>query len=401
MRWLSLILLLLCCYVQSSSSSRASAYGSVKTRISDLDLYDLDILLRVYYGSLQQITLPDAERFERLVAFLERAHSNVVTERSYGLFLLEMIRQDRLEEFRTLLPLITFNEHRPYDIYLLMECIDKKVLFAEFIYSQCFNAERFLRKLKVYSDPDAVIDLIEWLTGRDAIIAERRPEILQDLVRVTLKKWNIALEDSLEVVSRLVRLGCVVDRRHLCKIIYQRLQYCGDQDDILNFIRWIGWLAERDSDIASQRNDIFQDLLVSLLHNTDMYEAEVIGLVQRLVCLGTVVDGRVIGHMDDVMRNHGLPGFLIDIVDRLSGRDPGLASQKAEIYRNWIRRLLQNTTISFNGTARTEMVRRLVALGAAVDEVVTEECKRALPEEAELFEFLHANSLPDVKEPEC
>jgi hypothetical protein len=206
----------------------------------------------------------------------------------------------------------------------MLECVDDKVPFAEFMLTQGFDPERFIEetkdRLEEYTCPDAAIDVIEWLAGRIDAIASQRPEIYRDLIGSTLSNWAIDDEEQMEVVERLVGLGATLDE----------------------------------------------------------------GIVEA---------------MDDLMANCGDPAYLVDVFEWLAERNAMYVDQKYKIFKEWILLVLGNTLV--DGGRCVELVERLVRQGAAVDDEVIQACRETFPDNQDLQEFLHCNSVPDCKEPEC
>lgn len=124
----------------------------------------------------------------------------------------------------------------------MLECVDEKVPFADFMLSQDLDLEQFIDKteeeLREYTIPDSAIDVIEWLADRDASIAERRPRIYRDLIRSTLENWAIDDEERLEVVQRLVGLGATIDDR-VIDAMDDLMSDCGSPEHVVDILEWI------------------------------------------------------------------------------------------------------------------------------------------------------------------
>jgi hypothetical protein len=175
-----------------------------------MDTYDHARLTQAYNSSLASFTPASIVRFQRLLDALDR-----VQPETYGLLLVDMIDEDRLENFQTLFPLICFSDEHPYDVYLMMRCAGDKAPFAEVIYAQGFDARRFIDEMEVvmesYDDPNTVIDVIEWLADRDRAIRSQKEAIYNELIFVTLENFEVGVEERVQVIRRLVHLGAVVD----------------------------------------------------------------------------------------------------------------------------------------------------------------------------------------------
>lgn len=214
MKFFSLFVTLLCYSASAApSSSSQPAAGGHDYRLDDMDRYNADRLTEAFYRTATSVVPENIARFQRLMQALEPEAANE-GPKNYGLLLMEMIEEDRLEEFQALFPLVSF-ERSSYDTYLMMHCGGDKALFAEVIYTHSFVADDFyyevLEELESYCCPDEVIDVIEWLADRDRTIGARKEEFCQDLVYANLENSEIDDELRAEVIMRLVRLGAFVD----------------------------------------------------------------------------------------------------------------------------------------------------------------------------------------------
>lgn len=175
-----------------------------------------------------------------------------------------------------------------------------------------------------------------------------------------------------------------------------RMGECGNPEGIIDVIEW---LAQRNEYIAESKLKIYQNFLGSTLSNWDIDDEEKMVVVKRLVELGAIVDDKVVDDMDDVMGRSGTPGHLVDIIDWLLGIDNDINYDKAEIYQHWIILLANNTNIRQKDCIK--LIRRLVSLGAMIDDEVKSECRYYFSDAEGLHQFLDFNTPPDAKQPEC
>jgi hypothetical protein len=319
-------------FAAPSPSSNHTSDGPGDNGLHENDRYDVNRLSQVYFGRLQEFTLPDADRFERLVAVLESNLPEDQDSRENHKFrscLDQLFSDDLFEEFQTLYPLIRFDDSYPYDfaddVDLMLFCLDdERAHFGEFMLTQDFDIERFIDAVKYRigeaGDPDSIIDVIEWLAERNAEIAEEKPEIYRDFIRSTLENWEINDKEKMEVVQRLVSLGAITD----------------------------------------------ENLFVE---------------------------------MDDIMLNCGQPEHIVDIHEWLATVDDYFAEHKANSYQHWILALADNNNIREKDCIK--LIRRLVELGATVDDEVMSECRRAFPDEEDLHQYLREMGEEEIKDPGC
>ena len=139
---------------------------------------------------------------------------------SYGHLLMDAIRDGHFEIFRGLFPLLEFEEDNPYDIYLMVECVDyERMEFVEFMMSVGFETERFidevLELVEILVCPELVIELLDWVSGRDATVEEQRLDIYGDALDKLLRNGQITNDNREELVRELIEKGVVVNDRTL------------------------------------------------------------------------------------------------------------------------------------------------------------------------------------------
>jgi hypothetical protein len=218
-----------------------------------MEMYDVEQVWQAYYSRLTTISTRDDTRFKQLVAALERAQPKDVNEynrKSYGILLLEMIEEGRLEEFEDLFPLINF-DRSPYDVHLLLLCAGDKAPFAEVIYARGLDARKFVDEtmdlLDSYDSPNDAIDVIQWLAERDRTIRAQKEAIYTGLIFKTLDNREIDEEERAEVVLRLVRLGAVVEDY----LVRECRRALPDNEELHRFLRRICILPDiEDPDLA-------------------------------------------------------------------------------------------------------------------------------------------------------
>lgn len=264
-------------------------FANVPNRLPENERYDVGRLAEVYYDSRQARTLSDAERFERLVAVLES-----MDPQPYSNCFRDLFEENRLEEFQTLYPLIQFDDVDPFNLYLLLECVDEKVPFAEYMLSQNLDLELFIDKttedLKGYTCPDDAVDVIEWLAERNAFIATRKPSFYQALIGSTLENFELDKEGRLELVQRLVDLGATIDNR----VIYDANDVMSDFGNPGHVVDIFEWLAEVNDFVASRKANIYREWILCLLRqNGNISNEKCIKLIRRLAELGARIDDEV------------------------------------------------------------------------------------------------------------
>jgi hypothetical protein len=120
--------------------------------------------------------------------------------------------------------------------------------------------------------------------------------------------------------------------------------------------------------------------------------------VEHMLAQGVDV-GEIIRETVGMMQEHTYPEWGIDLLVWLLVRNPAVAAASSQIYHDALESILGNGEV---GEAKfLDLAKRIIELGAYVDNAIEEACKAEYPENAALHEMLANSYIPDCKEPEC
>jgi hypothetical protein len=207
------------------------------------DPYDAIKLSRAYYANLPEITVSDAERFERLLLALEwanRFNTNPILAKAYGKLLSGMINGRQLEGFMCLYPLVNMGDYPSEIGYLMIQCAanDRREI-AEYIFATSYGsgrAKEFISELKrtlfEYAFPIYAINLVGWIVEFDAGVDGRKFEIYSFLLSGLPKNGAISRDTLMSLVRKLVSLGADVSDAVIDKYKKEYPAF----DDLLRFL---------------------------------------------------------------------------------------------------------------------------------------------------------------------
>jgi hypothetical protein len=225
MGYLHLFLALLC--LTRTTEFHSGQKNEDIQKLLYFDDYNPHILSKVYYSSLDVISLVAAIKLEQMLAFIGSPvwitfgfpeGEPASLPKCYGLIMLDMVEKNQLEFFQCLYRLIDFEdqEEEDYSIYLMVECLSRSRWdFLDFMISQNFDAETF------------------------------HPDIVKLIENIARPKWGIRL---------------------------------------------VGWIASHNETVSARQTDIYSELIFSLLRNSRLEENEVLGLIEEVIKLGAIVD---------------------------------------------------------------------------------------------------------------
>ena len=180
--------------------------------LSDESKYDPVQLSRAYYSTLSQISVKDAERFERLLASFGDTHG-----KKYRDFLDDMVRENRVDDFKCMFPLIHFAAQWPYDIYLMLDCVKYgRRDMAEYIFMSSYRNKQWSFVWEVRDtfydihDPENAMELLEWIGTIDPVVAERKCEVYSDALWIILENGEFEEAHIVNTVTKLIRMGAEV-----------------------------------------------------------------------------------------------------------------------------------------------------------------------------------------------
>lgn len=109
--------------------------------------------------------------------------------------------------------------------------------------------------------------------------------------------------------------------------------------------------------------------------------------------------GEIISEAVEMMQEHTYPEWGIDLLVWLLARNPVIAETASKIYRDALESILENGEVGEGEFF--DHAKRLIELGAYIDNAIEDACKQEYPESAALHEMLANSYIPDCKEPEC
>lgn len=211
----SLIIALLCNTIFGAINNPA-----VFSRLSEADVYDATRLTQAFYNNLPEVTANDEERLTRYIAAVGNAQIGLLDgafyiQKTFGLLLLEAVAHNRPDDFKLLFPLLEYGDANPYDIFLMVECVEYgRLSLVEFMMSLGFDALRFIKEIKVLmselTSPSYAIELVEWIAQRDATIAEMKFDLYTDAMKIVLHNDEVGEGELLQLAKRLIDLGADV-----------------------------------------------------------------------------------------------------------------------------------------------------------------------------------------------
>jgi hypothetical protein len=193
---------------------------TVNSRLLEADSYDANRLTQAFYNNLPEVTANDEERLARFIAAVGNAQIGLLNglfyfQKTFGLLLLETVAHNRPEDFKLLFPLLEYGDANPYDIFLMIECVEYgRMSLIEFMMSFGFDASRFIKAIKVLmselTSPGYAIELVEWIAQRDATIAEMKCWLYSDAMEIVLHNDDVGEEELMQLAKRLIDLGADV-----------------------------------------------------------------------------------------------------------------------------------------------------------------------------------------------
>lgn len=194
-----------CFYVHSSL---AVACGDIHGNLHYNNIYNAHMLSEEYYSKLQNISLPDAVRFEQLIAQIERFAEDA--DIAYCDLLIDMIEQDALEPFQILYPLLDFVEDY-YEVDLMVRCLQyRKIEFLNFMYSHDFKPERFITAIDLMFQNCAevylCIKLVDFIASLNEKIKENLSAIFTDAIHSLLFHCSLATYEEDEFIGYIEEL---------------------------------------------------------------------------------------------------------------------------------------------------------------------------------------------------
>lgn len=178
------------------------------TRFSDSAIFNVAEFSQVYYRNLGRVTASDVEKLQRFISVVENDRI-----KSYHRLLLDLVKQNRLENFKLLFPMIELDEMSVYDIYLMLESVSRNMQFVEFMINQGFDSSRFIYGIKEemqdWPRPGECIDLIEWVSQRNPAVAEHKFAIYSDFLWILLKNYLLDEVELFAVVRKMISIWVV------------------------------------------------------------------------------------------------------------------------------------------------------------------------------------------------
>lgn len=218
--------------------------NSVENKLERNDPYDAIKLSRAYYANLPEVTVENAERFERLISALDRANgadTSPVMSKAYGTLLSDMIKGRQVECFMCLYPLVNMSDYPSEIGYLMIQCAAHgRRELSEYIFTTSYgngHANEFISELRhtlfEYAFPKYAIILVGWIAEIDDGVAERKCRIYSDMLLCLPRIGAISKDTLLSLVQRLVELGAEVSDTAIQKFEQEYRAF----EDLLRFLR--------------------------------------------------------------------------------------------------------------------------------------------------------------------
>lgn len=225
MEILRLISTVVCFALLVASRSSQTIFGI--HHLLYFDDYNPQLLSKIYYSSIQVISLEDAVKLEQMLAFIgspewitfdfsEGAPASL--PKCYGLIMVDMVERNELEFFKCLYRLIDFEDHQEedYNIYLMVECFSRsRWEFLDFIMSHNFDTETFrpdiVNLIENLARPKWGIRLINWVASRNETVAAIQTDIYSEVIFSLLRNDRVEEDEVMDLIEEVIRLGAIVD----------------------------------------------------------------------------------------------------------------------------------------------------------------------------------------------